>query len=118
MTYQIDVLSAQKCSCLTRYVRARIVAVKSDPSSAVSFPDFLEDNWQTNGWVPLRIDYCSRCTIATCPLFPKKQAIICLEVQLLLDLAHLETPIQLTVKFYDRAVSLQIATLGLPNPEI
>ena len=37
---------------------ARIVVVKSDPSAAVDFPDFLEDNWQKNGCVPLRID-CS-----------------------------------------------------------
>ena len=65
MTHQIDVLSAQKCSCLSRCVRVRIVVVKSDPSSAVGFPDFLEDNWQT---------------ITTCPVFPKKQAINCLEV--------------------------------------
>ena len=27
-------------------------------NSAVGFPDFLEDNWQPNGCVPLRID-CS-----------------------------------------------------------
>ena len=58
MTHQIDVLSAQKCSCLSRCGRARIVVVKSDLASAVDFPDFLEDNWQTNGCVPLRID-CS-----------------------------------------------------------
>ena len=45
-------------NCLSRCVGARIVVVKSDPSSAVDFPDFLEENWQTNGWVPLRID-CS-----------------------------------------------------------
>ena len=56
---QIDVLSAHKCSCLSRCVGARIVVVKSDPSSAVSFPDLLEDNWQTNGCVPLRIDMSS-----------------------------------------------------------
>ena len=37
MTHQIDVLSAQKCSCLSRYVRARLVVVKSDPSSAAGF---------------------------------------------------------------------------------
>ena len=37
-------------------MRARIVVVKSNPSSAVGFPDFLEDNWQTNGCVALRID--------------------------------------------------------------
>ena len=55
MTHQIDVLSVQKCS-----VRSRIVVVQSDPSSVVGFPEFLEDNWQTNGCVPLRID-CSAC---------------------------------------------------------
>ena len=71
MTHRNDVFNAQNCSYLSRCVRARIVVVKSDPSSAVSFPDFLEDNWQANGCVPLRI--------ATCPVFPKKQAIICLE---------------------------------------
>ena len=81
MTHQIDVLSAQKYSCLSRCVRARIVVVKSDPSSAVGFPDFLEDNWQTNTYVPdLTVLRCSSGTMATCPVFPKKQAIICLEV--------------------------------------
>ena len=44
LEHQIDVLCAQKCSCLNRFVRAGIVVVKSDPSSAVGFPDFLEDN--------------------------------------------------------------------------
>ena len=39
-------------------MRARIVMVKSDPSSAVGFSGFFEDNWQPNGCVPLRID-CS-----------------------------------------------------------
>ena len=43
-------LSAQKCSCLSRCMRARIIVVKSDPFSAVGFPDFLEDNWQ-NKWL-------------------------------------------------------------------
>ena len=58
MTHQIDVLSAQKCSSLSRCVRARIVVVKSDLSSAVGFSNILEDNWLTNDCVPLRID-CS-----------------------------------------------------------
>ena len=58
MTHHIDVLSAQKFSSLRRCVRTRIVVEKSDPSSAVGFPDFLEDNGQTNGCVPFRID-CS-----------------------------------------------------------
>ena len=37
-------------------MRDRIVVVKSNLSS-VDFPDLLEDNWQTNGCVPLSIDY-------------------------------------------------------------
>ena len=41
--------------------RARIVVVKSDPSSAI-------------------VLRCSSGTIAACPIFPKKQAIICLAV--------------------------------------
>ena len=45
--------------CSKMQLRARIAVVKSDPSSAVDFPDFLEDNWQTNGYVPLRIDCAS-----------------------------------------------------------
>ena len=48
MTHPIDVLSARKCSCLSRCVGARIVVVKSEnevrvreenPSSAVGFLD-------------------------------------------------------------------------------
>ena len=39
-------------------MRARIVVVRSNPSSVIGFPDFLEDNWQTNSFLPLRID-CS-----------------------------------------------------------
>ena len=55
-------------------MRARIVMVKNDPSSAVGFPDFLEDNWQTNGCVQLRtVLFCYSATIATCPVFTKKQ---------------------------------------------
>ena len=53
MTHQIDVLSAQKCSCFSRRVRTPIAVVKSDPSLAVAFPHFLKEIWQTN--VPLRI---------------------------------------------------------------
>ena len=37
MTHQIDVWNAQKYSCLSRCVRARIVVLKSDPISAVGF---------------------------------------------------------------------------------
>ena len=58
MAHQIDVSSVQNCSCWGRSVRARIVVMKSDPSSAVGFPDFWEDNWKTNGCLLLRID-CS-----------------------------------------------------------
>ena len=39
-------------------MRAYIVVVRCDPSSDAGFPDFLEDNSQTNGCVLLRID-CS-----------------------------------------------------------
>ena len=56
-------------------MRAHIVVVKSDTSEAVGFPDFLEDNWHTND--------CTNGTIATCP-----------------DLAHLETPVQLTAVYF------------------
>ena len=60
-------------------MRARIVVVKSDP---LVFPI----SWNTTGKqmvvhhsesIVLR---CSSATIATCPVFPKKQAIICLKV--------------------------------------
>lgn len=50
-------------------MRDRIVVVKSDPFSAVGFPDFLEDKCQSNDCVPIRIDMYS--------FFPKNQAIIC-----------------------------------------
>ena len=42
----------------TQLCESRHWLVKSDQSSAVDFPDFWEDNWQTNGCVPLRIDIC------------------------------------------------------------
>ena len=57
MTHQIDVLSVQKCNCLSRCVRALIVMVKSDLFSAVGFLDFLEENWQTNGGKTLTSHY-------------------------------------------------------------
>ena len=72
MTHQIDVLSAQKCICLSRCVIS----------------------WKTTGkQMELAVLHCSSGTIATCPVFPIKQAIIGLEEreQLLLDLSHLET---------------------------
>ena len=64
-------------------MRARIVVVKSDPSSADGFPDVLKDNWQQMVvyHAELTVLRCSSGTIATCPVFPKiVQAIICLEV--------------------------------------
>ena len=71
----INVLSAQKYSCLNRCERARIVVVQSDSSSAVGFSDFLEDNWKTNGGVPLRF-YCSVLfKWCDCDMFPKKKTI-------------------------------------------
>ena len=81
MTHQIDVLSAEKCSCFNRCVRARIVVVKSDTSLAVGFPDFLEENKQMIVYhSELTVLSCSSGTIATCPVLPKKPPIICLEV--------------------------------------
>ena len=74
MTHQIDVLSAQKCSCLSQCVRAHIVVMKSEPSSAVDFPEFLEDK---NGkqivvyHSELTVLRCSSGMIATYPVFPK-----------------------------------------------
>ena len=47
--------------------------------------------------------HCTNYTVATWPVFPKKQATICFEVfpaRLLLDLVHLETPIQSTVVYF------------------
>ena len=55
-------------------MRARIVVLKSDQSPAVGFPDFLEDNWQTNGCVyfELTVLRFSSGAITTCPFFPTK----------------------------------------------
>ena len=50
MTHQFDVLSAQKCICLTKHV------IENDSSSAVGFANFSEDFRQTNSRLPLRID--------------------------------------------------------------
>ena len=64
-------------------MRVRIVVVKSDLSSAVGFPDFFEDNSSKQMVVyhsELTALRCSSGTFATCPVFLKKQAIICLEV--------------------------------------
>ena len=69
MTHQIDVLSAQKFSCLSRCVRARIVVVKNDPSSAVSFPTGKQMVVYHSELTVLR---CSSGTIATCTVFPQK----------------------------------------------
>ena len=49
-------------------MRARIVVVKSDPSSAVGKQ------------MELTVLHCSSGAMATCSVFPKKQTIICLEV--------------------------------------
>ena len=72
MTYQIYVFSAQKCSCLRRCVRACIVVVKSYPSSAVGFPEFLEIKEIVVYHSELTVLRCSSGTITTCPVFPKK----------------------------------------------
>ena len=101
MTHQIDVLSAKKCSCLSRCVRARIVVVKSDPSSA---------SWKTTGkQMPnhseLTVLRCSSATITTCQVFPKKTGDHLLESascagNFCLGLAHFETPIQSTAVYF------------------
>ena len=79
----------------------------SDPSSAVGFPDFLKDSWQTNGCVPLRIDCSALFWWCDCDMssFSEKNrrsfAWKCfVHDQLLLDLAHLETPIQSTAIYF------------------
>ena len=58
-------------------MRARIVVLKSDPSSAFGFPDFLEDNRQTNGSKPRRIDCSKLFQWYDCNMFSfsEKQAI-------------------------------------------
>ena len=106
MTHQIDVLSAQKCSCLSRCVKAHIVLVKSDPSSAFGFSDFLEDNWQTNGCATQNWLFCVVLVVQLryVQFFRKNRwsfAWKCfVREQILLDLAHLETPIQLTALYF------------------
>ena len=74
MTHQIDFLSAQKCSCLSRCERAPIVVVKSDPSSAVVL--VFPKNRRSFAW---------KCFVRE---------------QFLLVLAHLETPIQSNVVYF------------------
>ena len=56
-------------------MRAHIIAMKSDPSSAVVFLI----SWKTTG--KQMAVYHSELAIATCPVFPKKQMIICLEAR-------------------------------------
>ena len=74
MTYQIEVLSAQKYSCLSQCVKARIVVVKSDLSSAIG-------KQMVAYHTELTVLRCSSGTIASYLVFSKKkQAIICLEV--------------------------------------
>ena len=76
----IDALSAQKCSCLSRCVRARIVVV-----IRLRRLIFLI-TWKTTGkqivvyHSELTILRCFSGTIVTCTIFLKKQVIICLEV--------------------------------------
>ena len=55
-------------------MRARIVVMKSDPSSAVSFPVIVVYHSE------FTVVRCSSGTIATCPVFSQEQAIIFLEV--------------------------------------
>ena len=102
MPHQNNDLSAQKCSCLSRCVRARVVVVKSDPSSAVDFPDFLEDNCKQ------KVVYHSELTVLVAlvvqlrhvQFFRKNRRAFAwkgfVPEQLLLDLVVLETLIQST----------------------
>ena len=86
-------------------MRACIVVRKSDPSSAVGFPNFLEDNCQTkNGCVSLRIDYSALFKWYDSSFSEKNRRSFAwkcfVRKQLLLDLAHLETPIQWTAVYF------------------
>ena len=71
MTLQILVLSAQKCSFLSRCVRDSILVVISCKTTGKQMVVYHSE---------LTVLRCSSGTIATCPVVPKKQAIICLEV--------------------------------------
>ena len=91
------------------YLKARIVVVKSDPCSAVGLPDILAVNWQTNGCVPLRIDCSVLFWWYDCDKSSFREKIRrsfawnCFVLEkLLLDLTHLETPIQ-SIYVYFRA---------------
>ena len=96
-----DILSAQKCSCLSQCVRARIVVVKGDPSSAVGFPDFLKDNWLSK-WLCATQSrlFCAVLVVRLRHIlfFLKNKRSFArkcfVREQLLFCVAHLETPIQ------------------------
>ena len=108
MTHQIDVLSALKCNCLSRCVRAHIVIRLRRLVFLIS--------WKTTGkqmvvyHSKLTVLRCSSATIATCPVFRKNRRSFAwkcfVREQLLLDLAHLETSIQITAVYF-RAYTLK-----------
>ena len=80
--YMADDSSNRCFKCSSRCVRARIVVVKSDPFSAVGFPDSLKDNWQTNDCVPLRIEFRVILVVRLrhIQFYQKKKAVNWLEV--------------------------------------
>lgn len=71
--------------------------VKSNSSSEVEFPGFLEDNWRKMVMFHSKLTAlcCLSGTVATCSVLPRKQAAICLG-QFSLDSALFEIPIQST----------------------
>ena len=92
---------------MKRCVRARIIVVKSDPSSAVGFPVFLEDNWQKNGWWITQnwlICVVLVVRLRNVQFFRKNNRSFAwkcfVREELLLDLAHLEIPIQSTAVYF------------------
>ena len=106
MMHQIDVLSAQKCSCLSRCVRARIVWWRVLRLRRLVFLI----SWKITGkqmimyHLELTVLCCSSGTIATCPVFLKKKLSFAwkcfVRKQLLLDFDHLETTIQTTAVYF------------------
>lgn len=81
--------------------------VKSDQSSVVGFPDFLEENWQKMVVChsELSVLHWYSSSIVTCPHFIKKTVNHLLGLlrmrSLLFDLAHLEIPIQSNVLYLE-----------------
>ena len=91
MTHQIEVLSAQKCSCLSRCVRARLRRW----NFLISWKTLVVYHSE------LIVLHCSSGTTATCPKNRWSFAWKCfVRDQLLLDLAYLKTNIQKTAVYF------------------